>query len=119
MSKRRIVASILAGLVGLMSLTGCQDTRVDDKIDQMVEEPVKEPVKQEMTWNMKAEPKTLDPQRNSAISAGHVINNTFSGLTRDYGDEIRPELIERFEVSKDQLTYTFYLKESKWSDGSL
>lgn len=117
MLKRRHLAWLCVVVLTIMTLAGCQSKQVETQPETTVEEPVKEPVKQEMTWNMGAEPRTLDPQLNSALDASHIINNTFSGLMRDCGDEIRPELIERYEVSKDQLTYTFYLKASQWSDG--
>jgi len=113
---KSLIAKILIGVLALSVLTGCKPTQTQTQ--QKTEEVlVVEPVKQEMNWNIGAEPKILDPQMNSAFDASHVINNTFSGLMRDHGDEIRPELIEKYELSNDKLTYTFYLKESQWSDG--
>lgn len=116
MYNKSTVAKVLIGVLALTVFTGCQPktNTVEEKKEKEV---IVEPIKQEMSWNMGAEPRTLDPQMNSAFDASHVINNTFSGLMRDYGGEIRPELIDRYELSKDNLTYTFYLKESKWSDG--
>lgn len=45
----------------------------------------------------------------------------YSGLMRyDSESKVIPDLAERYEVSKDGLTYTFYLrKDIKWHDGEL
>lgn len=116
MFNKTLIAKVLVVVLALTVFTGCQPG-LDAVEEEKEKEVVVEPVKQEMSWNMGAEPRTLDPHLNSAFDASHVINNTFSGLMRDYGGEIRPELIERYELSNDNLTYTFYLKESTWSDG--
>lgn len=83
------------------------------------ESPVTQPeaVVQEFTWNMGSEPKTLSPHLNAALDAGNVINNLFSGLMRERDGLIVPEIAERYEVSADRLTYTFYLRDTQWSDG--
>lgn len=75
-------------------------------------------VEQVLNWNLGAEPKTLDPQLNSASDGGYVINNTFEGLFRHSGTEIVPAIAESYEVSADGTVYTFKLKDTKWSDGT-
>lgn len=44
----------------------------------------------------------------------------FSGLLKqDANGQLAPDLAERYEISPDQLTYTFYLRNNvKWHDGS-
>ncbi|WP_231701790.1 peptide ABC transporter substrate-binding protein [Crassaminicella thermophila] len=76
-----------------------------------------EPEKKVLRWNLGAEPKTIDPQLNSASDGGHVINNTFEGLMREKDGKLEPAMAESYEVSKDGLTYTFHLRDAKWSDG--
>lgn len=73
---------------------------------------------QELTWNMGSEPKTMSPQMNAALDAANVINNLFSGLMREKDGRMVPEIAERYEISQDQLTYTFYLRDTQWSDGT-
>jgi len=75
-------------------------------------------VEQTLNWNLGAEPKTLDPQLNSAADGGYVINNTFEGLFRHAGTEIAPAIADSYEVSADGTVYTFKLKDTKWSDGT-
>lgn len=48
-----------------------------------------------------------------------LVANIFDGLTRPtLNGEIEPAIAESWEVSADSLTYTFYLRDSNWSDGS-
>jgi len=69
-------------------------------------------------WNLGAEPKTIDPGLNGASDGGDIINNTFEGLTRERSGVVQPGIAEDWDVSDDGLVWTFYLRESKWSDGS-
>lgn len=71
-----------------------------------------------LNWNIGAEPLTLDPTLNAASDGGDVINNTFEGLVREREGEVVPGIAESWDVSEDGTTYTFHLRESKWSDGS-
>ncbi|OON93612.1 MAG: ABC transporter substrate-binding protein [Candidatus Epulonipiscioides saccharophilum] len=74
--------------------------------------------KQELIYNLGADPLTIDPQLNSAVDGGQIINNTFEGLIRDVDGVIRPGMAESWTVSDDGLVYTFKLREdAKWSDG--
>lgn len=70
-----------------------------------------------LDWNLGADPKTLDPGLNSAADGGHIINNTFEGLMRKDNEGIKAGVAESYEVSEDGKTYTFHLRDSKWSDG--
>jgi len=74
-------------------------------------------VEQVLTWNVGSEPKYLDPGLNAANDGGHVINNTFEGLLREVDGQIQPGIAESYTVSDDQLTYTFIIRDAKWSDG--
>ena len=68
-------------------------------------------------WNLQSEPKTIDPQLNAAVDGSDVINHLHEGLMREVNGKITNGIAENHEVSEDGLTYTFYLRESKWSDG--
>lgn len=73
---------------------------------------------QELIYNLGADPLTIDPQLNSAVDGGQIINNTFEGLIRDVDGEIRPGMAESWTVSDDGLVYTFKIREDAlWSDG--
>ncbi len=58
-------------------------------------------------------PSTLDPQFAGETEAQIIINNVFEGLVRFDGEgKIIPGVAEKWDVSSDGLTYTFYLKEN-------
>lgn len=63
------------------------------------------------------EPNSLDPQLGNGSWITNVTCAIFEGLLRRYNGEIIPGLAERYEISEDGLTYTFYLRESHWTDG--
>ncbi|MEI0608211.1 peptide ABC transporter substrate-binding protein [Brachyspira pulli] len=69
--------------------------------------------------NLSSEPLTIDPTLNTDNWAGTYITHIFEGLTqKDKDNNIIPGVAERWEVSEDGLTYTFYLRtNAKWSDG--
>ncbi len=70
-----------------------------------------------LRWNLGSDPKTIDPQLNSASDGADIINNLYEGLMRESEGSLQPAMAERHTVSEDLLTYTFYLREAKWSDG--
>ena len=67
-----------------------------------------------------AEPPTLDPNRGAGTLASPIIADmVVSLLAKDAASKPAPASAERWEISEDGLTYTFYLREGlKWSDGT-
>ena len=64
------------------------------------------------------EPPTLDPGLATDSTSGSIIRNVFEGLTHNNHGEIEPGVAESWEVSEDELTWTFKLREdTKWSNG--
>ena len=64
------------------------------------------------TWFGDTIPANLDPQVASGASDVIACENLYSGLVRkDASGQLVPELCERWEVSSDRRTYTFYLKD--------
>lgn len=65
------------------------------------------------------DPRTLDPAQVNDTNAGEYIAEIFSGLVAlDKDLKVVPDIAERWEVSADRKTYTFYLrKEVKFHDG--
>jgi oligopeptide transport system substrate-binding protein len=66
-----------------------------------------------------AEPDSLDPQKARAVEAQRVLRDICEGLTTlDKSGGVAPGIAERWQVSPDGKTYTFYLRhEAKWSNG--
>ncbi len=74
---------------------------------------------QKIVYNIDADPKTIDPQLNSAVDGSKVVRNAFEGLMREVENgEVEEGIAESYEVSEDGLVYTFHIRENaKWSDG--
>lgn len=64
-----------------------------------------------------AEPSSLDPGYGNSSDSICPRGMMYEGLVRIYDNKIEPAMAESWKVSKDGLTYTFKLRDSKWSDG--
>lgn len=70
--------------------------------------------------NLQQDPTTLDPRKGADLTSSTLHLLIFEGLTRLTPEGIyEPALAEKIEISEDKKTYTFTLKSTKWSDGSL
>ncbi len=71
-----------------------------------------------IVYHLGATPKSLDPQKNNATDGATVIQHTFEGLTtKDKNGVVVPGMAESWTTSEDGLTWTFKLRDAKWSDG--
>jgi len=63
---------------------------------------------------------TLDPSRSAAAGNIEVFGLLYATLLRRNTEsgELEPALAERWEVSEDRLTYTFYLRKAQFSNGT-
>lgn len=64
-----------------------------------------------------AEPTILDPHKSFNPISLDITYAVYEGLTRVYDGEVLPGMAESWDVSEDGLTYTFHLRDAKWSDG--
>lgn len=103
---KKSLALMLVLMLTLTALAGCGGPKESEESQEAV-----------LRWNIGSEPKTIDPQLNSAADGGHVINNTFEGLMREVNGELVNAMAESYDISEDGLTYTFHLRDAKWSDG--
>ena len=63
------------------------------------------------TWFVDNIPANLDPQVATKAEDVIACENLYGGLVRrNASGELVPDLCERWEISSDGLTYTFYLK---------
>jgi oligopeptide transport system substrate-binding protein len=64
------------------------------------------------------EPLSLDPHKANGIWENNIIGNMLIGLTTENAkSEPVPGMAERWDVSEDGRTWTFYLRRATWSDG--
>jgi oligopeptide transport system substrate-binding protein len=102
-----VLSMFLAACAGKDSGTGTKDE--GDKESN---------VPQELRVNINSEPPALHPGLASDATSGGVLLQTFEGLTRG-GKDGKPEnaMAEDVQVSDDLKTYTFTLRDAKWTNG--
>jgi oligopeptide transport system substrate-binding protein len=59
----------------------------------------------------------LDPRVLLSTSHQAVQMAIFDSLLRSKGTDVAPAAAEKWEISPDGKTYTFHLRDAKWSDG--
>lgn len=69
--------------------------------------------------NMRKQPKTMDPRKGADTASAQMHFLFFEGLVKLYPDQsIQLAQAESYEISEDNLTYTFRLRDTVWSDNS-
>jgi oligopeptide transport system substrate-binding protein len=121
MKKTRIMALIMTAIMTGTLLLGCTKNNGNEgeKPGDNNKPVAEEKVEQKIVYNLGADPKTIDPQLNSATDGSTIIHNAFEGLMReDENAKIIPGTAEKYEISDDGTVYTFHLRDNaKWSDG--
>ena len=120
MKSKKILASLLAlSIITSGALVGC-----GNKKDESGNGATSEGMDKDQYINiyMKAEPKTLDQSKSSDSYSSQVLAQCQEALTRIVQDEngedkIEKGMAESWESSEDGLTWTFKLRDAKWSDG--
>ncbi|WNC15321.1 peptide ABC transporter substrate-binding protein [Brevibacillus brevis] len=116
--KKSVFAAMSSILVLSAALAGCGggDTKAGEQNGQAANEENKGP--KVLRMNMHSEPPTADPALAEDSTSGALLRATFDGLTR-IGEDGKPHesVAEKIDVSEDGLTYTFHLRDSKWSNG--
>lgn len=64
------------------------------------------------------EPASMDPHRANEDAAYDALRMMVEGLVRNVNGEAVPGIAESWEVSPDNMEYTFHLRKSCYSDGS-
>ncbi|SFC55205.1 peptide ABC transporter substrate-binding protein [Clostridium uliginosum] len=104
---KKLCAVTLALTLGMSVLVGCGGSANKTTAKAQV-----------LTYNLNADPKTLDPALNASVDGAIVVSNTFEGLCKlDEKDKAIAGVAEKWDVSKDGTVYTFHLRDSKWSNG--
>lgn len=106
---KKLGAFFLFILMGLLFLGGCRDKGKEGDLKIL------------RTCFAK-EPKSFDVAKGTDVYSEEVLNAITEGLARVKIDErgnreVLPAGAIRWQVSEDQLTWTFQLRDYKWSDG--
>ena len=64
------------------------------------------------------DPQTIDPQKITGVEEDNIVGSAMMGLTtEDVNGGVIPGIATSWETSADGLTWTFHLRDAKWSDG--
>jgi ABC-type dipeptide transport system, periplasmic component len=73
---------------------------------------------QKLVFGLSGEPSTMDPLIQNGTVGRTIKLNIYRGLLNyDANGELSKELADSYEVSDDQLTYTFKLRDAKFHNG--
>ncbi|PGT07209.1 peptide ABC transporter substrate-binding protein [Bacillus cereus] len=112
------VTSIVASIIGAsLLLTACSSEDKEAKNNAKAID--KNETKQSMSLPYIAEIPTMDVTKATDSESMNVMRNVFEGLyILGEDNKLIPGVAKSYEVSEDKKTYTFHLRDSKWSDGT-
>jgi oligopeptide transport system substrate-binding protein len=105
---RRIAAALFA-LACAAALAGCQGgaRRPPCPAGQVC-----------LEYGNESEPLSLDPQTSNLLVEARIVGDLMVGLTTEAADgKAIPGIATSWETSADGLTWTFHLRDARWSDG--
>ncbi len=118
MKKKKALALVGALTIAGSSLAACSTTD-EGKKEGGSTSGDKTSDKQVLNLTSGSDIPALSPTVATDSVSFTVLNNVQEGLFRlDENQEATPGVAESVDVSEDGLTYTFKLRDSKWSDGS-
>jgi oligopeptide transport system substrate-binding protein len=106
MGRKRLIIPILVILAA--SLVGCGGSQSAGKAGGP----------KVLTVGWPYEPASMDPHRANEDAAYNALRMMVEGLVRNVKGQAAPGVAKSWDVSKDNMEYTFHLRKSVFSDGS-
>ncbi|PED89420.1 peptide ABC transporter substrate-binding protein [Bacillus cereus] len=112
------VRSVVAAIIGTsLLLTACSSEEKETKNNAKATN--KNETKQSISLPYIAEIPTMDVTKATDSESMNVMRNVFEGLyILGEDNKVIPGVAKSYEVSEDKKTYTFHLRDSKWSNGT-
>ncbi|MDA1909444.1 peptide ABC transporter substrate-binding protein [Bacillus cereus] len=108
-----VVASVLCTSFLLTACSGEKETKNTAKATD------KNETKQSINLPYIAEIPTMDVTKATDSESMNLMRNVFEGLyTLGEDNKLIPGVAQSYDLSEDKKTYTFHLRESKWSNGT-
>ncbi|MFD2369592.1 peptide ABC transporter substrate-binding protein [Brevibacillus sp. GCM10020057] len=120
--KKNVFVAMSSILVLGAALAGCGSNDAAKPADNgQASAPAQEATKSGpkiLKVNLHSEPPTADPGIAEDSTSGTIVRAAFEGLTRTGEDgKVHEAAAESYTVSEDGKTYTFKLRDAKWSNG--
>lgn len=113
--KKLFTRVLSIALIASMAITGCSSSSQDPTTDSGSSEKTDASV---LRMNLQAEPPSLHPGIATDLQSITVIRATMEGLMRINMDGKPQEAgAESYTISNDMKTYTFTIRDHKWSNG--
>lgn len=125
-----VTAGLLAGCGGAKEETGAttasagQTEAASESASEKKETEAAENTgsEQALTVSLDAEPDSLDLAKVSDTYSATAVSQMIEGLTairveEDGAEVVEPAMAKSWDISDDQLTWTFHLRDAVWSDG--
>ncbi|HHB3508458.1 TPA: peptide ABC transporter substrate-binding protein [Bacillus cereus] len=112
------VTSVVTAIIGTsLLLTACSSEEKETKNNATATD--KNETKQAISLPYIAEIPTIDVTKATDSESMNVMRNVFEGLyILGENNKVIPGVAKSYEVSEDKKTYTFHLRDSKWSNGT-
>ncbi|PFO90869.1 peptide ABC transporter substrate-binding protein [Bacillus cereus] len=112
------VTSVVTAIIGTsLLLIACSSEEKETKNNAKATD--KNETKQAISLPYIAEIPTMDVTKATDSESMNVMRNVFEGLyILGEDNKLIPGVAKSYEVSEDKKTYTFHLRDSKWSDGT-
>ncbi|MGN4126270.1 peptide ABC transporter substrate-binding protein [Lysinibacillus sphaericus] len=117
-NKKFLLLTVIAVFSLVLAACGFGGDSSDNSKDDNKGSGSTETASKELNLVVASEPPSLHPQLATDSTSSAVLINVFEGLTRlDADGKPTPAIAEKWEVSEDGLTYTFKLRDAKWTNG--
>ncbi|PER10786.1 peptide ABC transporter substrate-binding protein [Bacillus cereus] len=112
------VPSVVTAIIGAsLLLTACSSENKETKNNAKATD--KKEAKQSISLPYIAEIPSMDVTKATDSESMNVMRNVFEGLyILGEDNKVIPGVAKSYEVSEDKRTYTFHLRDSKWSNGT-
>ncbi|EON73226.1 peptide ABC transporter substrate-binding protein [Lysinibacillus sphaericus] len=117
-NKKFLLLTVIAVFSLVLAACGFGGDSSDSSKDDNKGSGSTETASKELKLVVASEPPSLHPQLATDSTSSAVLINVFEGLTRlDADGKPTPAIAEKWDVSPDGLTYTFKLRDAKWTNG--
>ncbi|HDR6289142.1 TPA: peptide ABC transporter substrate-binding protein [Bacillus cereus] len=114
---KKVTSVVASVLCASFLVTACSSGEKETKNTAKATD--KNEAKQSINLPYIAEIPTMDVTKATDSESMNVMRNVFEGLyTLGESNKLIPGVAQSYDVSEDKKTYTFHLRESKWSNGT-